>query len=139
MFGSDCILMENLRVGYTSAINRDVESIRMLHGLSNTDPKIRRQVFEAIVQLFTDWLNGQDGSRGKQRGRTTYTGYDWNDEFRAQSEKTVLQVKQILREQLPDILRLQFTCPFADVRERCSSMLEDMQVCRLSSHIVDQC
>lgn len=130
MFGTDCILMENLRVGYTSAINRDVESIRMLHGLSNADPKIRCQVFEVIVQLFNDWLNGHDGARVKYQGRSVFSGYDFHDEFQVHSEKTLLKMKQLLHEQLPDILRLQLTCPFADVREKCSSILDEMQVCQ---------
>jgi len=37
--------------------------------------------------------------------------------------------KQLVKEQLPDLLRLSTDCPFEDVRERCSGILLDLQVC----------
>ena len=128
MLGSDCILMENIRVGYTSAINRDVESMRMLNGLANSDPNVRRQVFEVIVQHFTDWLNGYDGPLMKRKETLVFRGYDWNNGLHQQSEKTVLRLRQLLRDQLPDILRLKLTCPFSDVREKCHSILHELEV-----------
>jgi len=36
--------------------------------------------------------------------------------------------KQLVREQLPDLLRLSTDCPFEDVRERCASILLDLEV-----------
>ena len=36
--------------------------------------------------------------------------------------------KQLVKEQLPDLLRLSTDCPFEDVRERCASILLDLQV-----------
>jgi len=36
--------------------------------------------------------------------------------------------KQLVREQLPDLLRLSTDCPFEDVRERCAALLLDLQV-----------
>ena len=36
--------------------------------------------------------------------------------------------KQLVREQLPDLLRLSTDCPFDDVRERCAAILLDLQV-----------
>jgi len=37
--------------------------------------------------------------------------------------------KQLVKEQLPDLLRLSADCPFEDVRERCATILLDLQVC----------
>jgi len=36
--------------------------------------------------------------------------------------------KQLVREQLPDLLRLSTDCPFGDVRERCAGILLDLEV-----------
>jgi len=36
--------------------------------------------------------------------------------------------KQLVREQLPDLLRLSSDCPFEDVRERCAGILLDLKV-----------
>ena len=37
-------------------------------------------------------------------------------------------LNELVTEQIPDLLRLSIDCPFADVREKCTEILQDLKV-----------
>lgn len=90
------------------------ESLRFLHGASSRDPEVRRQAFQTVCKTLDGWFEGYGSPPIGHCSGTSGVSVD---------------LKQLIVDQLPDILRLSIDCPFADVRESCSLILQDLQVC----------
>ena len=97
---------------------RDSESLRFLQGICSRVPSQRIHTLENVARVFDGWLEGYGSPH-----ETVLIDC-------AAGENNVLPTdfKFMIREQLPDLLRFSINCPFADVRERCSNILQDLQV-----------
>ena len=97
---------------------RDSESLRFLHSLSSRDPVQRNLALDGVMRTFDGWLEGYGSPKEPV------------SEFQCEDGTNGLStdMKHLVREHLPDLLRLSLTCPFADTRERCASILRDLQV-----------
>lgn len=91
----------------------DVDSLRFVHCLTSRDPNIRNRGFEMITRTIDTWLGGYGSPPGSRMGRVNGG----------------LDCTALVQEQLGDILRLSVQCPFDDVREKCTNLLEDLKVC----------
>ena len=99
---------------------RDQESLRFLLTLSNRDPNVRNQAFDAIRQNIDLWISGSYGSPVPPLNSSEISDFQ-ND----------LDIKlSKVQERLPDFLRMIYSCPFRDISEKCQWFLEDLQVCR---------
>lgn len=103
---------------------RDLESLRFLHGVNSRDPIQRSQCFDNIMRIFDGWLEGY-GSPKELAIENNHLG---NNDLST-------DLKFLIREQLPDLLRLNHQCPYTDVRERAGSILQELQVSFLLSII----
>ena len=97
---------------------RDSESLRFLQGICSRVPSQRIHTLENVARVFDGWLEGYGSPH-----ETVLIDC-------AAGENNVMPTdfKFMIREQLPDLLRFSINCPFADVRERCSNILQDLQV-----------
>jgi hypothetical protein len=94
---------------------RDAESLRFFTGLSTRDEQARRQAIDAVCKTFQNWLGGF----GSPKELIVPNG---------QSDGACSDLKALIVEQLPDLLRLSEMCPFPDVRDRCCDILHDLEV-----------
>jgi len=97
---------------------RDSESLRFLHTVCSRVPSQRVQALENVARVFDGWLEGYGSPQD-----TVLIDC-------AAGENNVMPTdyKCMIREQLPDLLRLSTNAPFVDVRERCNNILQDLQV-----------
>ena len=104
---------------------RDSESLRFLQGICSRVPSQRIHTLENVARVFDGWLEGYGSPH-----ETVLIDC-------AAGENNVMPTdfKFMIREQLPDLLRFSINCPFADVRERCSNILQDLQVNLFSLHL----
>ena len=109
----------------------DVEYLKLLYGVSSRDSQQRTQVLDSVMRMFEDWLEGYASPSYK-----TIPNYSHNDCANATNGDInqgalngfTIDLKYLIREQLPDLLRLKLTCPFSDVREKCAYILQDLEV-----------
>lgn len=94
-------------------VSCSAESLRFLIGIGNRDLEARRQAMEFICKTLDGWFEGYGSPPANYRNSTL---------------KSAVDLKQLIVEQLPDILRLSIDCPFADVRESCTFILQDLLV-----------
>jgi hypothetical protein len=97
---------------------RDIESLRLLYGLSTRDPAQRNQALDNVTCLFDGWLEGY--------GSPKETCVEFQTDGGTNGLST--DMKPLIQEQLPDLLRLSLTCPFDDTRVRCAAILADLNV-----------
>jgi len=97
---------------------RDSESLRFLHSLSSRDPVQRNLALDGVMRTFDGWIEGYGSPKEPV------------SEFQCEDGTNGLStdMKHLIREHLPDLLRLSVTCPFPDTRDRCASILKDLQV-----------
>ena len=84
---------------------RSADSLRFLSPITSRDPAVRTQALDTVERSLDSWLVGYGSPPGDQAS-------------------TLHMVQQ----QLPDLLRLSQMCPFEEVRDRCSTILEDLKV-----------
>ena len=116
----------------------DVEFLKLLYGVSSRDSQQRTQVLDTVMRTFEDWLDGYASPSYKT---TNYSNSDCanttdGDLNHGSLNGFSLDFKYLIREQLPDILRLKHTCPFRDVREKCSYILQDLEVSGLLFYMI---
>lgn len=113
---SACQMNEDVKT--RSARFRDSESLRFLHGVCSRVPSQRIQALENVARVFDGWLEGYGSPQ-----ETVLIDC-------AAGENSVMPTdyKCMIREQLPDLLRLSINAPFTDVRLRCNNILQDLQV-----------
>ena len=111
--------------GIFMACARDQDSLRFLLTLSNRDPNIRNQAFEAIRRNIDLWISGNYGSPVPPVNTTEIC--DLQNDFDMKLSK--------VQERLPDFLRIIHSCPFSDISEKCQWILEDLQVGRSRSSL----
>ena len=95
---------------------RDEESLRFLYSVCSRDQKQRTEALDHITRVIDGWLEGYGSPKD-----SIFDNHPNNGELST-------DFKPLIREQLPDLLRLSIYCPFDDVRERCGLLLEDLQV-----------
>ena len=96
---------------------RDSESLRFIYGVCSSDHNQRTQCLDQVIRIFDGWLEGY----GSPKEMVLENHFSNND--------LSTDLSHLIREQLPDLLRLSITCPFLDVRERTAFILQDLQVC----------
>ena len=99
---------------------RDEDGLRFLYGVCTRDLNQRLQALDNVIRVFDGWIEGYGSPKEATR----------------ENHQISTDFTPMIREQLPDILRLSLQCPFADVRERCSLVLEDLQV-RLNHNVLN--
>ncbi len=95
---------------------RDHESLRFLYGVCSKDQVHRAQSLDNISKIFDDWIEGY----GSPKESVSENHHEENH--------LSTDLKPLIKEQMPDILRLSCQCPFTDVRDRCTGVLDDLQV-----------
>ena len=115
---SACQMSEDVKKQTGRARFRDSESLRFLHAVCSRVPSQRVQALENVARVFDGWLEGYGSPQD-----TVLIDC-------AAGENNVMPTdyKCMIREQLPDLLRLSTNAPFVDVRERCNNILQDLQV-----------
>lgn len=101
---------------------RSADSFAFFYGICSSDDDTRSLALNGICEVFNRWLDGYGSPPGGRLVNVTC-----GSEYTCSSDPRIF-----IREQLPDLLRLSIDCPFSDVRERCSEILSDLQVCRFS-------
>ena len=97
---------------------RDEESLRFFFGLSNRDQNARILSLENISSTFDGWIEGYGSPKDYVLENHRH------DDLGAEGSL----FKHLIVDQMPDILRLSLVCPFREARERCASLLQDLQV-----------
>ena len=106
---------------------RDVESLKLLTGVCSRDPHARIHVLDSVMSMFENWLDGY-ASPTISSFTTHANGVSDKNDIDIGVNGFTVDLKHMIREQLPDILRLAITCPFQNVREKCAFILQDLQV-----------
>ena len=120
---------------------RDSESLRLLYGICSRDAGTRKQVLDNVVKIFDSWLGGYASPQTVHRVvncDNNCNGISQNGDL---INGLVVDFKQLIHEQVPDLLRLSVSCPFSDVRDRCKQILADLEVgflCLAFSYSFDQ-
>ena len=97
---------------------RDSDSLRFMSGVCNRVPSIRMNALENIARIFDGWLEGYGSPHDSI---LIHSGDD-------DAIPTATNMRSLIREHLPDVLRLSIQCPYHDVREGCRNILQDLQV-----------
>ena len=100
---------------------RDAESVQFLQGLCSRSSSDRICAFETIIKTFDGWVEGY----GSPKESSQFLNHRNNGHYAGDLSS---DMKLLIHDQLPDILRLSLKCPFADVREKCVDILQDMKV-----------
>lgn len=104
----------------SSYLRRSPDSLRFLYGLATKDQPARALALDSIVRAFDSWIEGYGSPKELV---IDHVEQQENNEIILSTD-----FKHLITEQLPDLLRLSLLCPFADVRERCANILEDLKV-----------
>jgi|SRR6218665_274531 len=99
---------------------RSADSFRFFYGICSSDKETRAQALNSVSRILDCWLDGYGSPPGG-------SGADASCES---GSVCSANPQSLVKEQLPDLLRLSTDCPFADVRERCCEILADLQVCK---------
>ncbi|VDH97165.1 Hypothetical predicted protein [Mytilus galloprovincialis] len=110
---------------------RDEDSLRLVHCLSTRNESIRKQGLNMISKLTDSWIEGYGSpvntiymSNGQKNGTSMSNGKKNGSH-------------PLLKEHLPDFVRLAYECPFEDVREFFCELIADIQVTRLIKILID--
>ncbi|ELT91092.1 hypothetical protein CAPTEDRAFT_212003 [Capitella teleta] len=98
---------------------RDSESLRFFSGICSRQEAARRQALEGVCKNFENWLGGFGSPKElilPQANGGAAAGAGGGD------------LKALIVEQMPDLLRHAEMCPFPDARERCCDILNDLEV-----------
>lgn len=105
---------------------RDEDSLRLVHCLSTRNESIRKQGLNMISKLTDSWIEGYGSpvntiymSNGQKNGTSMSNGKKNGSH-------------PLLKEHLPDFVRLAYECPFEDVREFFCELIADIQVSTLT-------
>ena len=104
---------------------RDEDSLRFLHGVSSRDELQRIQALETIVKKLDGWIEGYGSPKDP------YLILENN--HHPVDQQLDSNFRPLVQEHLPDILRLCATCPFKDVTDKLSEVLEDLKVIKYCS------
>jgi len=102
--------------GCEPSLFRDPDSLRFLYGVCSRDPTQRLHALENVSHTIEGWLEGYGSP--KESILENHMG----------ENNLGADYKHLIREQMPDLVRLSLLCPFVDVREHCQKLLEDLKV-----------
>lgn len=94
---------------------RDEASLRFLHPITNRDKNVRKHAFDAISQTIETWMTGY------------CTPFNSLESISSNGIGGNIAIGK-LQERIPDLLRLLCACPFKDVRDKTSKLLDDLKV-----------
>lgn len=105
---------------------RSAESLRFLHLLSTRDVNARSQALDIITRTIESWRDGYGSPPPSHNVLNSLNGWHEAD-VETNGDQDVAETDIRLSEQVPDLLRLSYTCPYADVRCRCKDIVGSLK------------